>query len=309
MTKKSAPIVELQASQLELVVSEKTIGSLTTNAKQIRELVEKALPMYDISNYSTDDLAKAKSDKTLLNKAAKSLNDKRIQFEKEFMAPFSEFKEVVNDTVSLIKEAVGKIDTVIKADDERCKAEKRKEIERIGKELGVEAAGINLQKIWNAKWLNKSTSLKAVEKDITEKMNTINADLETLKSFAEDYDVLVVRYKENLNLQETVRYANQLKEMREKSDAKECPKEEVTTEVESKKPEEPAEKHQEQKSSHHGIDNFAADAADAFADFLGQSAGKPLTEYKHYEVTATCEQLAALELYMREQGIMFNSID
>lgn len=307
MTKKSAPIVELHASQLELVVSEKTIGSLTTNAKQIRELVEKVLPMYDISNYSTDDLAKAKSDKTLLNKAAKSLNDKRIQFEKEFMAPFSEFKEVVNDTVSLIKEAVGKIDTVIKEDDERCKAEKRKEIERIGKELGVEAAGINLQKIWNAKWLNKSASLKAVEKDITEKMNTINADLETLKSFAEDYDVLVVRYKENLNLQETVRYANQLKEMREKSATKECPQEEVTkTEVESQKPEE---QHQEQKSSHHGIDNFAADAADAFADFLGQSEGKPLTECKRYEVTATCEQLAALELYMREQGIMFNSID
>ena len=134
-----APIEELQASQLELVVSEKTIGSLTTNAKQIRELVENALPKYDIVNYSTDDVAKAKADKALLNKAAKSLNDKRIEFEKEFMAPFGEFKEVVNDTVKLIKEAVGKIDTVIKADEERSKNEKRAAADAFADILGQSA--------------------------------------------------------------------------------------------------------------------------------------------------------------------------
>ena len=59
----NSQVVELQAEQLELVVSEKTIGSLTTNAKQIRDLVQSALPKYDISNYSTDDVAKAKEDK------------------------------------------------------------------------------------------------------------------------------------------------------------------------------------------------------------------------------------------------------
>lgn len=136
------PVEELQASQLELVVSEKTIGSLTTNAKQIRELVQNTLPKYDIANYSTDDVAKAKADKALLNKAAKTLNDKRIAFEKEFMAPFGEFKDVVNETVGLIKEAVGKIDTVIKADEERSKNEKREAIEKLADTIGVKEAGI-----------------------------------------------------------------------------------------------------------------------------------------------------------------------
>ena len=56
------PVSELQASQLELVVSEKTIGSLTTNAKQIRDLVVASLPRYDIANYSTDDIPKAKAE-------------------------------------------------------------------------------------------------------------------------------------------------------------------------------------------------------------------------------------------------------
>lgn len=311
------PVVELEASQLELVVSEKTIGSLTTNAKQIRELVQQALPRYDISNYSTDDIAKAKADKALLNKASKTLNDKRIEFEREFMAPFGEFKEVVAETVKLIKEAVAKIDAVIKEDEERAKAEKREAVEHLAEELGLEELGIRLSTIWNDKWLNKTTSLKAVEKEIRERIATITSDLETLKSFAEDYDVLAVRYKENFNLQETVRYANQLKEQREAAAKAKEAEERVTApetpsvpiDTESKPEDNEPEK---EESSHHDIDESEADAADAFADILGQSAGvaKKATVYpRYYEINANDEQFKALEDYLTSMGLTFTIKD
>lgn len=305
-----APITELQADQLELVVSEKTIGSLTTNAKQIRALVASALPRYDIANYSTDDVAKAKADKALLNKAAKTLNDKRIEFEKEFMAPFGEFKSVVSDTVKIIKEAVARIDTVIKADEERFKAEKGAQVEQVAKDCGWDALGVSLAKIWSDKWLNRSVSLKNVEREIREHMATITKDLETLQSFSEDYDVLVVRYKENLNLQETVRYANQLKEQREEkarmAQAAPTPTPAETPKVEAPKEETP----KVEEKAHHDIDDAEADAADAFADILGQSAGRPKVERpvvypRFYEVNATDEQFKALEEYMTEQGLNF----
>ena len=61
----------IQESDLELVVSEKTLGSLTTNAKQIRDIVMANLPKYDISNYTDDNIDQAKRDKASLNKAAK----------------------------------------------------------------------------------------------------------------------------------------------------------------------------------------------------------------------------------------------
>lgn len=307
------PVVELEASQLELVVSEKTIGSLTTNAKQIREFVQAALPRYDISNYSTDDIAKAKADKALLNKAQKTLNDKRIEFEREFMAPFGEFKEVVTETVKLIKEAVVKIDTVIKEDEERAKSEKRETVEHLAEDCGLEELGVHLSKIWNEKWLNKTTSLKAVEKEIRERIATITSDLETLKTFAEDYDVLVVRYKENLNLQETVRYANQLKEQREAVKAKEAKTQErETAEVFAEDQNEPfasMEAEQPEESSHHDIDDSEADAADAFADILGQGAGepkKPTVYPRYYEINATDEQFKALEEYLTKNGINYS---
>lgn len=302
------PVSELQDSQLELVVSEKTIGSLTTNAKQIRDLVVASLPRYDISNYSTDDIPKAKADKAILNKAAKTLNDKRIEFEREFMAPFGEFKEVVTETVKAIKEAVGKIDTVIKEDEDRAKREKREAVEHLAEECGLEEVGIHLNQIFNEKWLNKSTSLKSIEKDMRERIATITSDLETLKSFAEDYDVLVVRYKENLNLQETVRYANQLKEQREV--AKKVEEEKTVQQTEQPTPE-PVSETKTEELSHHDIDDFEDDAADAFADILGQSAGAPksVTYPRYYEIYAKDEQFKALEAWLTEQGLTFNIQD
>lgn len=75
----------IQETDLELVVSEKTLGSLTTNAIQIRDMVKAALPMYDISNYNDENIDQAKKDKAALNKAAKALNAKRLEIEKEFI--------------------------------------------------------------------------------------------------------------------------------------------------------------------------------------------------------------------------------
>lgn len=61
----------IQESDLELVVSEKTLGSLTTNAKQIRDIVMANLPKYDISNYTDDNIDQAKRDKPLSTKLQK----------------------------------------------------------------------------------------------------------------------------------------------------------------------------------------------------------------------------------------------
>ena len=195
---KNINIVALQEKDVQLVVSKETIGQLTTNIKEVKARVEKALPMYDISNYSTDDIPKCKEDKALLNKAAKALDDKRKELERVWNKPFEEFKTTCNETCKLIKNAVSLIDGVIKEDESRTKAAKRTEIEKLAEKCGVETIGIKLDLIFDTKWLNKTTSMKSIEKAITEKVDKIKKDLETLKLFAEDYDALAARYKENL---------------------------------------------------------------------------------------------------------------
>lgn len=301
-------IVALQEKDVQLVVSQETIGQLITNIKEVKARVEKALPMYDISNYSTDDIPKCKEDKALLNKAAKALDDKRKELEKVWNKPFEEFKTTCNETCKLIKNAVTLIDGVIKEDESRTKAAKRTEIEKLAEKCGVETIGIKLDLIFDTKWLNKTTSMKSIEKAITEKVDNIKKDLETLKLFTEDYDALAARYKENLNLQETIAYANKLKEQRVNSESSR----EKETAIPSTSPqkevaENNAAEQQKEQPKNGKMSSNEEDAMDAFAAAMGQSVAPPTpTETRTYVCSGTRESLDCLERFMRDRGITFN---
>lgn len=307
-------LLVLEEKSLQLAVKEQTLGTLKTNAEQIRDLVKKAASQYKAENYNEDNVDVAKADKTKLNKAKKALNDERIKLEKAFNAPFEEFKSIVNETIGYINDAVGQIDVVIKDVDEKAKKQKREECEKIAEKCGIEECGIKLDLIWNDKWLNKTTSLKAVEKEINERISQFKADLETLKSFAEDYDALVVRYKENLDLNATVAYANQLKAQREANKPKaeapaEAPKEEAPKQ-EAPKPEEKQEPRQESEGQH--ISSEEMDAADAFAAALGQGTVEMPKEQlftRGFKVTGTKEQLGQIAEFMKTNDIHFESIE
>ena len=307
-------LLVLEEKGLQLAVKEQTLGTLKTNAEQIRDLVKKAASQYKAENYNEDNVDVAKADKTKLNKAKKALNDERIKLEKAFNAPFEEFKAIINETIGYINEAVGQIDVVIKDVDQKAKDAKREEVGKIAEKCGLEEAGIKLEQIFSDKWLNKSTSLKSIEKEINERIAQFKADLETLKSFAEDYDALVVRYKENLDLNATVAYANQLKAQREANKPKaeapaEAPKEEAPKQ-EAPKPEEKQEPRQESEGQHISSDEM--DAADAFAAALGQGtqpmAQEPLFT-RGFKVTGTKRQLGQIAEFMRDNGITFESIE
>ena len=302
---KNINIVALQEKDVQLVVSKETIGQLTTNIKEVKARVEMALPMYDICNYSIDDIPKCKEDKALLNKAAKALDDKRKELEKVWNKPFEEFKTTCNETCKLIKNAVSLIDGIIKEDENRTKKEKREEIEKLAEKCGVETIGIKLDLIFDSKWLNKTTSMKAIEKAIKEKIDNIKKDLEVLKMYAEDYDALAARYKENLNLQETIVYANKLKEQRESHCKKEFSVSPTSTQKEEAESNVSEQQEERQKSGKMSSDE--EDAMDAFAAAMGQSVAPPTpTETRTYVCSGTKETFECLERFMHDNGITFN---
>ena len=307
--KENNEITTLQENQLELVVSKKTIGSLVSNAKAFKTLVEKQIELYDISNYSTDDIAKCKQDKALLNKAAKALNDKRISLEKEWNTPFEEFKSTVKETVDLIKSAATKIDSIIKQDEERSKNEKLAEIRKIAESAGLNKLEIKLEKVMNQKWLNKSTSIKSIEKEMAEKVKTINESIETLGSYSDVATAVIARYKENLDLNEAIKFACELQklnnekkaaEVESKQEAPQANEPETAPEsapVENKPVEQPAPETTSQD-----------DAIDAFNDALGLppvARQAPELFDRSYVVTASLSQLAEIEQYLDSLGVNY----
>lgn len=145
------------------------------------------------------------------------MNAKRLEIEKEFMKPFGEFKEVVNETVKLIGECSSKIDTIVKQNEQQYKDEKKSTIKTYFD--GMNTNLVDFNKVFKLEWLNKTASMKSVCSDIDAIFNKVENELSTLKGFGEDYDVLRTYYMDTLNITSTIQYANRLKEQRERAKA------------------------------------------------------------------------------------------
>lgn len=226
-----------EEKSLALVVQEKRLGTLVTNAKQIKEFVALKIEEYSVDNYQGDEKQAAK-DKAELNAAATRLNDERIRLEREFMSPFNEFKEVVNDTVSLIKTASAKLDAIVKEKERREKAEKKAKIAEMWETKKFTL--VPLEKVYNTKWENKTYKFSAIESDIDGIISRIEGDLDALDSFGEDTEQLKSLYLSTLNLQTALNKGAELKANRERIAARQAEEERRRAEEAARKAEEEA---------------------------------------------------------------------
>jgi hypothetical protein len=297
----------IQESDLELVVSEKTLGSLTTNAKQIRDMVKASLQMYDITNYNDENIDQAKKDKAILNKATKALNAKRLEIEKEFMKPFGEFKDVVNETIKLIGECSAKIDTVVKQNEQQYKDRKKATIKTYFDGINVNLVDFN--KVFKSEWLNKTASMKSVCSDIDAIFNKVENELSTLKGFGEDYDVLRTYYMDTLNITSTIQYANRLKEQRERAKAVEEAK--IKSEKEKQQAEEARKADEAEQGKSRPVNPFsmANQKVDEQVPFGQSRIRQPELLTRAFKVTTTRENIIALGDFMNERGIDFDKIE
>ena len=203
----------METNPLSLIIKEKTLGSLVTNAKDIKAYVEEKLKEYSVDNYAGDAKQAAK-DKAEINAAIKTLNDRRIALEKEWNMPFAEFKNIISETCDMMKTASGKLDVIVKAREEEEKAQKKAQIIELwnGKNFNL----VPLDRIFNAKWLNKTTKLAAVDAEIDTIIKNITGDLASLDAFGEDTAILKDLYLSTLNLQQTLNKGAELKANRER---------------------------------------------------------------------------------------------
>ena len=279
-------IQPLTEKDLALDVRELTLGTLTTNALQLRDHVAATLERYPPENYSEENVDQAKADRAILNKAAKELNDRRIQLERDWNEPLQEFKSIIGDTVKMISEGSAKIDAVVKGVESKAKAEKRAAIEELWERKGITL--LPLSKLWDDKWLNKTKRLPAVEKEIGEKLLKIEAELDTLAAVdTEDGEVLRAYYLDCLDLQRTLAYSATLKANRQRLQ------------------DEQARRQAEAEAQATRATYVAPTAEPVPTTYEAPEAVIPEVLERTMVVRGTREQLIALAEYMKASGIWF----
>lgn len=285
-TTTTTAVQPLTEKDLALDVRELTLGTLTTNALQLRDHVAETLERYTPENYSEDNVDQAKADRAILNKAAKELNDRRIQLERDWNAPLQEFKSIIGDTVKMISEGGAKIDAVVKGVESKAKAEKRAAIEELWERKGVTL--LPLSKLWDDRWLNKTKRLPAIEKEIGEKLLKIEAELDTLAAVdTEDGEVLRAYYLDCLDLQRTLAYSATLKNNRQRLQ------------------EEQARRQAEAEAQATREAYVAPTAEPAPTTYEAPEAVIPEVLERTMVVRGTREQLIALAEFMNAEGIWF----
>lgn len=284
-TTTTTAVQPLTEQSLALNVLDLTFGTLTTNALQLHDYVAATLERYTPENYSEDNVEQAKADRAILNKAAKELNDRRIQIEREWNAPLQEFKGIVGDTVKMISDGSAKIDAVVKGVESKAKAEKRAAIEELWERKGITL--LPLSKLWDDKWLNKTKRLPAIEKEIGEKLLKIEAELDTLAAVdTEDGDVLRAYYLDCLDLQRTLAYSATLKANRQRLQ------------------EEQARRQAEAQATREAYVAPTAEPTTTTAQEAPEVAIHEILE-RTMVVRGTREQLIALAEFMNAEGIWF----
>lgn len=187
----------------ELKVVTREPGAISFNYEELKAEISAKAAEYSVGVYTADNIGAAKTDRAKLNKLKTALNDERIKREKEFMAPFAEFKSQVADLIRIIDEPIKAIDSQVKAFEENERLEKKGDCVEAFASI-PHPEWLDYTQIENPKWYNKTTSLATVKDEIAKKVMEIESDLNILSDVSADPITSLEYYKITLNLQDSL---------------------------------------------------------------------------------------------------------
>lgn len=275
----------------EFKIIEQTVpGAITFNYEELKaEIAEKA-KLYETLVYTEKNIGDAKNDRASLNKLKKALNDERLRREREFMAPFEDFKTKVNEIIKIIDKPVAIIDKQVKDFEEQEKQKKSDEIRALYAEGRKHPEWLKIDQIWNEKWLNKSVSMAAVEAEIAERVDKIIGDMATLENLGGFAFEAMETYKQTLDLGRAIAEGQRLADIQKRKE-----------EAEAKKAEEAAKRAEEPKAAPTPAPTPAPQPAP-------EKKEEPQGQWVKFEARLTREQAFALRDFFTAQGIEFRAI-
>lgn len=279
-------------------------GVIGFNFEEIKEKLNSELEIYKNMIFTEESKTEAKKTIASLRKLKKSVNDKKLEVKKSFMIPYTNFEAQVKELDNLIDEPINFINNQVEEFERKRVEEKKALISEIYAEIMAEheeASGyLPLQRIYDSKWENATTTKKAITETITERVDHVEKDLGIIRSMGSEFeDKGIEKYKATLELSDAIEIMNQYQKQKE--------------EILRRQEEEAKRKAEEEARK--------ASEADSVIDTPMQEAPvtqtapeekfiepKPVNNSIVYEIIADPFQIVLLEAFMRENDIKFNRI-
>ena len=197
------------------------------------------------------------------------------------------------------------IDEQVKAYDEKRKAEKQKAIEELFATIGFQNF-VTLEKIWDPKWLNASTSMKSIEDQMRSRMYEIGNGVLTLSQLPEFGFEATEVFKETLDINKAITEAKRMSEIAKAKAESEARRK---AEEEARKAAEEARKaEEERKAQERAAEEQRAAMAQAMTSPEDVQPEKPQKMVVKFEVELTTEDAVALREFFQSRNIAFRAI-
>ena len=274
---------------LEVQISRNN-GTIDFNFEDLKDALTAELELYKNLVFTEDTKADAKKTVAELRKLKKQISDKRIEVKKLYMQPYTDFEAKVKELDKLINEPITFISEQIDAFEQKRIEEKREHINEIYLELVSEREDIagyaELNRVYDSKWENASTSKKTIQEAIISYLDSVDNDIAAIKSMESEYEAkALMRYKETGVLSDALLTIRQWEKQ----------KEEIL-------------KAEEEKQAEAEADEIL-DAPEPIEEFIEPTEKNDIMKIARYEVKVDPFQQTQLECYMQECGIQYRRLD
>lgn len=191
--------------ELSLISRQEPGIAAIDNFQELKQALEQQLEAYKSLAYSQDSVKAAKKDKATLNKLKRAIDEKRKEIKKVYMQPYTVVEAQAKELIALIDEPLALIAAFIAREEAEEKEARRNDIAAYfcqnASALGELAESIlHNSAFYDSKWENKSTTVKAYQTAIVEKINTVATDISTIQATGGKHTAaLLERYLQTLS--------------------------------------------------------------------------------------------------------------
>ena len=199
---------------MELKVNEyKLPEAISFNFEELKTQIAAKTEQYTKIVYTDDNIKAAKEDRADLNRLKKALNDERLRRQREYLAPFEQFKKQIDEVIAIIDKPVQAIDVQIKQYEAIKQDEKRAAIESMFKDMLFPEFVKLDQKIFDPRWLNATVSMKQIEESLLKTKEDIIQNCQTLAGLPSYSHEAVIYYQRTLDVTGALAKVRELSEI------------------------------------------------------------------------------------------------
>lgn len=168
----------------------KALEPVKFNYEELKKELTEKVENYKNLVYTEENINMAKKDRANLNKLKKAINAEKIRVKNTLLAPYTDFESKCKELIEIVDTSVENVDRQVKAFEDEEKRTKREEIQKYFNEhVGHFKDVIIFENIFEDRWLNKTTTMKAVQADIEHIFSRSSSDLVTIESTVPDKEI------------------------------------------------------------------------------------------------------------------------